>query len=257
MIRLALLLLLVSLLAPTAAFADDPAQPRIELHWNTCGNQAVEPYAPTDHALLVILTGAEGDYDGIEVTIGVDGRCNPSSGGWDIPDAWRFDNAGCQAGLLRITRPASDNGCPGLVASQTLDAVTLGTQHEYYGGPGNVEADLPAILIRITSIFPLRHLTATSKYVVAKITIPMQETVANIDPNGVLCGCGSTPLKIEPIQTMLSPIPGQYVGGYRTAWVQDNYCMIAPQPTPGLNAQPCYVVPASSQSWGAVKAFYR
>ena len=75
MSRTALLLLILTFVAPRLASADDPPEPRIELHWNTCGNQAIEPYTPTDHVLLVMLAGAEGDYSGIEVTISVDGRC--------------------------------------------------------------------------------------------------------------------------------------------------------------------------------------
>jgi len=159
---------------------------------------------------------------------------------------------------MQITRPASNNGCPGLVASQTVDMVTLGTQEECFFGPDPCH-DIPALLIRVVSVFPLRHLSKTTKYVVAKISIPMEETVATTDPHGVLCGCAATPLKIEPIKAMLSPNTNPFanISGDRTAWVQDNYCVTAPQPTPGLNAQPCLFVPAQAQSWGTVKALYR
>lgn len=104
--RLPGLILLASLSLVTNA---ESATPWIELRWNSCnGSNGVEPYTPTDHVLFVVLNGAEGDYNGIQCTIGVDRRCNYWPGASAIPDAWRFDNAGCQAGLLRThDRPAT------------------------------------------------------------------------------------------------------------------------------------------------------
>src|SRR5690348_969532 len=119
------------------------AYPQVDISWTGCNaGENLVPYDASDHVATISLIGADGDFDGFDITCVVNDRC---IGLGSFPDAWRFDAAGCQAGMLRVTRPASLGGCPGLVpgGGVTYESATFGSVLEYYGGPENVTGNVP------------------------------------------------------------------------------------------------------------------
>lgn len=262
-LRIAALVLLGSLVASAAGASG------IELRWNACSspitNNNVEPWSAAQHDLVVTLTGYELDASEIDLTILVFDPC--SSDGQFIPQAWRFDAGGCQAGRLAIDRPASFDGCDGLVplAGIALESVTADELHTTIG-QHNDPVTYPSIFIHIAQGFTLRHLAASDRYVVARIRLDMSNTVAGADPAGLACGCGSAARQITVLNASLGgpegtvPIQGTGSVEERAFWADYDYCVIDKPgpPTTNWGADPaCLTTASRASSWGAIKAQYR
>ena len=96
------------------------AAPTIDLSWSGCSpvlHDRVLPPGATASDLYVIASGLPEPtkaytfklYMGSEV-----GACSPNV----VPDAWRYDNAGCE-GLALMTTSLDSKSCPTLVGSST------------------------------------------------------------------------------------------------------------------------------------------
>jgi len=254
MIRIALLLAGLALVLPR----DAVAEPKIHLSWQGCTpTQLVEPYTQTDHVLTVLLDGAEGDFSGIDVKFAVFDPC--FGGGAYVPDAWRFDAAGCRAGELAFARPAVADGCPGLIPGGgiTVNKVTTGILE------GSIFSPMAALFVQVQTAFATRHLSAGTRYVVAQVTIPMAGTLGGADPTGQLCGCAAAPRALVFASgSLLGAAQINLSEGQMAFWVQEDYCSIARTVPPGLAAADpaptsCLVTPAIPSTWGALKGSYR
>ena len=223
----------------------------------------IEPYSAADHVLTVSITGVDGDVYGVDFTIAIVDPCSPE--GQFIPQAWRFDPAGCQAGALRITRPASVDGCPGLPpgsGTPTLEAVTTEMIGGFLFPPDNSVIKSPAVLVHFAQIFPTVHFTAGQRYVAAQITFPMGQTVAGADPEGVKCGCAAAPRLLTVIKGGITTSLGDIPSGTGNAvyWVDFVGCAIAPKGPPATDTgsdPACLTTASRSTSWGAIKSQYR
>jgi hypothetical protein len=259
----------IALVALLALVAVRDGSAGVGLRWNGCSspitNLNVEPYSATQHDLIVTLSGYEMDANEIDLTIAVYDPCFGE--GEFIPQAWRFDAGGCQAGALTIDRPASFDGCDGLVplAGPTFESVTAEEIHTTIGEQ-NFPVTYRVILIRIAQTFPTRHLVASDRYVVARIRLDMSHTVAGVDPSGEACGCGSAPRQITFVHgTIVGPQGGGPISNSGLIedlafWVDTDFCIIDKPAPPGTNggADPlCMTTAARSSSWGAIKAQYR
>ena len=259
----------LGLVALFALFDARDASAGVGLRWNQCAspitNFNIEPYSATQHDLIVTLTGYEMDANQIDLTLVV---YEPCFGEGDfIPQAWRFDAGGCQAGALTIDRPVSFDGCDGLVplVGPTFESVTAQEIHASVG-QHNDPVTYRAIFIRIAQTFPLRHLVATDRYVVARIRLDMSHTVAGVDPSGNACGCGSAPRQITIWNgSIAGPQGGDQLGwsGFLedlAFWADADFCVIDKPSPPATNgaADPlCMTTAARPSSWGAIKAQYR
>lgn len=243
----------------------------VGLHWNSCSspivNFNVEPYSAGTHDLVVTLDGYELDADAIDLTLIVYDPC--SQKGKYIPQAWRFDAAGCQAGRLTVDHPASLDGCEGLVplSGFPIESVTAGA-FDTVIGQHNDPVSYPAIFIRLAQTFPRKHLTWSSRYVVARIWLDMSNTVADIDPAGGACGCGSAMRQIAFLKGTIDGPEGTVpLYGMNTGLIEDNaywadmdFCIIdkpVPPQVEGTDDPPCMTTAAHGRSWGSVKALYR
>jgi len=238
----------------------------VEMRWNRCSSPVtdynVEPYSATVHELIVTLTGVEGDAGSLDFTIAAFDPC--SSDGNYIPQAWRFDSGGCQDGALTIDRPASYDGCEGLVPlpGPSFANVTVGEIHTTIG-QHNDPVTYPAIFIRIGQTFTPRHLVASERYVVARIRLDMGNTVAGADPAGKACGCGSAPRQIGLLQGMIDGALIYNNSGMiedNAYWAGPDFCVIDRPAPPVTNwgADPaCLTTESRAKSWGAIKAQYR
>jgi len=250
-------------------FVATAASAGVELRWNGCSspvtNYNVEPYSAGQHDLVVTLTGFEMDASEIDLTILVFDPC--STDGQFIPQAWRFEAGGCQAGRLTIDRPASLDGCDGLVPLPgiALESVTADELHTTIG-QHNDPVTYPAIFIHIAQGFTPRHLVASDRYVVARIRLDMSNTVAGVDPAGIACGCGSAARQITLLNGTLGgpdggvPIYGTGVVDENAYWADFDFCVIDKPgpPTTNWGADPaCLTTATRASTWGAVKAQYR
>jgi hypothetical protein len=242
----------------------------VGLHWNGCSspitNYNVEPYSAGMHDLVVTLDGYGFDANEIDVTLIVYDPC--SSDGGFIPQAWRFDAGGCQSGRLSIDRPASLDGCEGLVplGGATIESVTAAPFNTTIG-QHNDPVTYPAIFIRIAQTFPTKQLLASNRYVLGRIRLDMANTVAGVDPAGKACGCGSAERQIAFFGgTIGGPSgSGPLQGGQgliedNAYWAGMDFCVIDKPSPPATNwgADPlCLTTSSTSRSWGAVKAHYR
>jgi len=258
----AFLFAMLHLCAARPAGAGDNAT----LRWSGCSSEpelnAIEPYTAGPHVLTVTIDGGYGPiaWSAFEATIVVIDRC--SSDGQFIPQAWRFDAGGCNAGAMQVARPASYDGCPGLGATTTLDVATT-TVREEAVGRDNFLIHYPALEIRIRQEFPRVWLQA-SRYVAAQITFDMSNTVAGTDPAGIACGCASVPREIALVSARLIGDDGPMdlsVQNYSPVyWADGAGCVIdAPKvPTADWGADPaCLTTAAHARTWGAIKASYR
>jgi hypothetical protein len=252
--------LLALLLFPTPAAAD------FLISWGDCdlANGGNRNWSATDHVLTVYVTNVEGDFDAVDFTLAIDGRCEPTA--QFIPQAWRFDPAGCQAGMLRIERPRTVTGCPSLapgLGAVSFETVSTGFILQSAGMHPDVW-EVPAMLVRGAHTFPLTHLQASQNYVVAKIHFDMSSTVAGADPAGKLCGCGSTPIGLQIMKARLDGPLGYHEGngGDYVAWNNYVRCIVDGRIGRETHAAPeadpsCLTTAALPATWGRVKASYR
>ena len=252
---------LIALLTPTGASGG------VGLRWNGCASALsnVEPYSAGVHDLIVTLSGYDGDVNEVDLTLIVFDGC--SQEGQYIPEAWRFDAGGCQAGALTIDRPASLDGCDGLVPipGATIETVTAADYHTTVG-QGNYPVVYPSIFIRVAQAFPTRKLVASERYVVARIRLDMSHTVAGVDPTGDACGCGTTPRRITLFNGTIGGPTGTsqvYPSGLledEAFWHSLAFCIID-KPSPPLtnrgDVPACLTTEARASTWGAIKAQYR
>jgi hypothetical protein len=257
---LALCALLATLLAPTPATAD------FFVSWDGCEPDfgSNRDWSATDHVLTVFVKNVQGDFNAVDFVLAVDGRCAATS--QFIPEAWRFDPDGCQAGMLRVERPSGDEACPGLTPGLGgVELTTVSPGFVYPGTgmhPGVIE--VPAILIRVAHSFPLTNLEASKSYVVAKIRFDMSSTVAGADPSGKLCGCGSTPIGLQVVTGNLEgPFGPLTVYGENWAGWNDYFlCIVGLRTGWKTSAAPagdpsCLTTAVQPSTWGQLKASYR
>jgi len=255
-----------ALLAMLALCAAGEAGAGVELRWNRCSSPVtdynVEPYSAGVHDLIVTLSGVDMDASELDFTIAAYDPC--SSDGNYIPQAWRFDAAGCQAGALTIDRPASFDGCDGLIPlpGPSIESVTAGEIHATIGQHYD-PVTYPAIFVRIAQKFATRHLVATERYLVARIRLDMGNTVAGVDPAGKACGCGSAPRQIGLLEGTIDGFPFYNNSGNiedNAYWAGMDFCVIDRPAPPATNwgADPaCLTTAAHPRTWGAIKASYR
>jgi len=105
----------LTLAALALAAATAGAGPTLSLSWTDCSNPAPNRNLAdgSTATVLATATGFTGAVQGIEIKVRVR---NPNYA--NLPLAWRFDDAGCQAGKFQSPSQAGGPGCP-LVATPT------------------------------------------------------------------------------------------------------------------------------------------
>ncbi len=226
----------------------------------------IESYSTADHVLTVSIDGISVQANGIDITLAIFNRCFGE--GDFIPQAWRFDPAGCQSGALRVEHPASFGGCAGLPPGPNdpmLELVSVSNVTEYVGREGFPHT-YPVVYVRVAHTFPTTVLLEGQRYVVARIHFDMSNTVAGADPTGQACGCGSTGREIQVVNASLGTITEPY--GLRQSyanqafWSEGVGCVIDAPKFPAGDAAAasdpaCLTTAAAPRSWGALKAQYR
>jgi hypothetical protein len=256
----ALLALTLLLFAPSPAFA------QVHTAWGDCNatDPSNENWSAGDHVLTIYVTGVGGDFQGGSFRLVVADRCYQE--GRYLPQAWRFDAAGCQAGMLRVEYPASATGCATLgPRGVSFESVTAEIEREFLTPRDTLQ--YPALVVRAGGTFQPTHLDPSGSYVLARIHFDMTNTVADADPAGVLCGCGASPRGLWVTNATLTTTDGYDMPLYTVnvaSWNMYFPCIIDPFARKGafavatLAADPsCMTTAAHARSWGGVKAMYR
>ena len=163
--------------------------------------------------------------------------------GPDVPDAWRFDNDGCQAGGLQVLHSGVSPACPAFQGGQPLGLNLF----RHIPGPGNVELD-------IANTYDNFSPGVGQRYTMWQVRFDHTYSTAGAGDGSSSCGFASYALcfRIADDDTrapeFLLSDGTKVSGGIERDWVtwQD--------PT---NASNCPLIQAQESTWGRVKGMYR
>jgi hypothetical protein len=230
--RLAWSLVVASFLAGSSVHA----QPHAWLNWDACStpfsNLTKFFSGPTVVHEVVSASGFSGTVTGyvLKLVVQSDNLYNfPSN---PLPDAWRFDGAGCQTGHLSITPDGA--GCGALAptgATTFMSAGLVGQQ----------------LLITYSVTFP-PYTPAATNFVLADLAFDHAQSAAGTPPSG--CG-GAERQACFTIQS------ASWLDVYLTAHPIsfETFSGLEWQPSPGLGC--LGDLPVHNSSWGTLKTLYR
>jgi hypothetical protein len=225
------------------------------LSWGPCDPQVEDrAYTGPGKSLLVeSMFGVSAPNVGSDTQIRIT-HVGLSRGPEPLRDAWRFDDAGCQAGRLTWNNNALYKACPAMKGANSSASVVY-----------SIDTDGSAIL-RLMSSYDAFTPLPTTRYTVWQLTFDFSLTSAGpTPPNHSTCGgaelCeglsfdfarvrasdGRT-LSLEPCDT-----PDIYAQCAEATW--DGGC-VPPDyyPPPGACEHP---VATQVETWGRLKALYR
>ena len=218
----------------------------VRLSWNTC-----DPWirsncfaGPGKYRLVLSATGIGTPNVATDCNIRIQ-PINPGS----VPDAWRFDDQGCQTGSrLGLSTDALDSSCPALKGPEVQEITG------YFVNPVNGTADL-RLVVFYNSVAP----NPATRYTLWTILFDhSHSTDGPSPPDHSLCGDVDECLFFTLSQAILLPDlehPVNFAGcdvpwpGFSPAatW---GFC-------PPFGSGNCVPVPTTSQTWGRVRATYR
>ena len=215
-----------------AAYAQ--TAPGLCLSWNSCPVQVPDQLfvGPQVYKLLVIGKGLAGSYNGHRSRIHID----PGPGNM-IPDAWDFDDAGCQASLVAYGFNKFST-CPAFQGAAALSITKFITD------PGKLGA-----ICDVSNAFNSFPSDGSKTYAMATISFDHSGSYAggvNPDPSLYTCGHAEVGSFFDVFaELLLSDGSSQQAGlapnCQRATWQGG--------PIPPVAAQP--------STWGRVKGLYR
>lgn len=248
---LAVSLLLIQTIAPQAV-----AVPYGEIRWGSCTGASYR-YDPssTSETAAVTVSGITGKIREIAFTIRI------WAGGSQVSDAWRYDENGCEAGLLRFTQPRL-GPCPVMTGANRVEA----SQVEYIAFDGDWTKGTE--FIRYQALFDPMTATSSTTYTLALVQFDHPDAALGATQGASQCGCLERPLCIslwdvrykddsyvehtvltlsgihwnDPANTLACPIGPDLCTG-PCPWEGDTLCVAS--------------TPAMHRSWGNLKAGYR
>jgi hypothetical protein len=107
-----------------------PASAGIEASWNACApivSDRVLPSGATTSRLYFSVTGLTGTVKGFDIRFSYGSQFAGDCGALHPPDAWRFDDAGCEglANLVQFKTTSTDPACPQLTGPVGLDLTKI------------------------------------------------------------------------------------------------------------------------------------
>jgi hypothetical protein len=238
------------------------AVPSASIRWGSCpAFQGVNRYDPTSTSQTITVTGTgfSGTIRNIRCTIRI------WAGGSQVPDAWRFDPAGCQGGRLALSQSASAT-CPALRGTHAVEFSRV----DYLAyQPGGWVVAYESIHYGVA--FDPIVADPTTTYTIARLDIDHSNAILGGERLAGSCNCLERPLCIslftvdyedgagvdhrvswnieaihwnDPANILACP-SGPDLCTPECVWGSDTTC-VASDPTP-----------AAWHSWGRVKAGYR
>ena len=236
---LALLFLTVAGLAYSDhSLAQQTTQATLRLSWNSCTPQRPDTAfgGPLSYRLVVSAADLRPGYlyddnFGTDITLAI----APADGG-TVPDAWRFDEAGCQTPIYYDCQARALNPeCPAMAGPRPLK-LTLYT----YDPTSRICS------LRLAITYDPFSPEAGRRYTLWQVWFDMQYVAEGPGVPGEICGGAERQVRISFVDAMLAPVNG-YPSYFKPTPNDRGYLLWNKEP-PVLTA---------SITWGRVKGLYR
>ena len=241
--------LLFAAIAGLLAISSVEADPVLRLTWDRCSGPLNRSRLSGPIATVVVTAvGFNQPVTGVDVQIGL------WSGYAELPPAWRYDASGCAAGGFRNSETAAGPTCPFLSAGH------LGTvsRIEYANGRASFQYANTHDAITVSP---------AALYTIAKFEFDQSASGVGVQPDS--CGCSEQPICIHLVHASWFGADGiahpfvvqqEFVlwedpGGSLGCPIGCDLCDVVPPPPPNPCSSP--PTPATSHSWGSLKASYR
>jgi len=217
----------------------------VSLTWDGCTGPLTKSVAPgSAPELYVSLIGQSEVLASYGFNLLISRDCSDPNhpGGAPVPDAWRFDPAGCQGGLLQIDAAVS----PAIAGCANLGAVTVVplARYDYVDATGGAVFHFTREFASGSFVSP----DPTRRYLVARLRFLQEFGV--VGPSGPdACGGLETPLCIQLVDTKY------FTGEVEGDWSRANACVSVNDPNlaSGCDAS----TPVRATTWGAIRGQYR
>lgn len=214
------------------------------LSWNTCDPWVLNQnfVSPGQYRLVESVYGLGTPNVGTDTQIQIWWHTSPY-----IPDAWRFDDGGCQSGRMTVSNANFSKSCPAMKGTNTQ-------VNAYYVVDPNGRATI-RLAIAYDPVAPI----ATGRYALWQVTFDhslsaVGPTPADQSSCGYADACGLMSFDFVRVFTTTGQVlslPGCDVPCFDAAWNATGYCADWP---PYFQ---CFPVPTQAQTWGRVRATYR
>ena len=183
---------LLALLLTAAAALPVPgellAQPVARLAWDHCaglpGASTAKAFSgPAVYRQVVSASGLAGPVRGFQVTLRL-----RSAGG--VPDAWRLDAAGCQAGRVAVATAAASKACPSLAG---LSSIQTTITHDAASG---------SIDLRLSTTFATVEAGAGTNYTLFRLDHDLGAATAGPTVPGASCGGADQPVCFSIVEAL-------------------------------------------------------
>ncbi|MEO6461965.1 MAG: hypothetical protein ABIP29_02730 [Candidatus Eisenbacteria bacterium] len=197
------LLLVIGVVVPAGRAG---AQPAAHLFWEGCtGTAAALPAksfaGPATYRQVVSGTGFTGTVRGYEIVL----RARSPGG---IPDAWRLDAGGCQAGRVTIMTASSSKACPSLGALASVTSTIT-----YDAASGSID-------LRLTSSFSPFTASSSATYSLFRIDYDLTAATDAGTAAGDSCGGAGAPVCFALIDARWIDGRGAAVGSGRAVRIR-------------------------------------
>jgi len=241
---LVLLVVCVACLAVAGTATARDSNGTIRLSWDGCDPQVVDKVFTTASIYKLVLSGdnftpgaTEDNNIGSDFTVDVRPTVAVTS---PMPDAWRFDDNGCQTGSqLGLSSAAFSKTCPTMTGGAPLPITQYGVDQ---GNP--VYASI-RLAIAYNEVSPL----AGTRYTFWQVNFDHTYSVVGATTPGVDCGNAADKLCIG----MSAAIIGTVRGDAAKLQVKPGDVNYVTWNTPAT----CDGVPSQPATWGKVKSLYR
>ncbi len=227
---------------PIALLAFPPSvggKPTYRLSWDGCDYRDQRSWeGPQLYRAIFSVTGLDSAIGGYWFTIAVHSHSvTPFCGTLPFPDAWRFDDEGCQSSRLQQLSSAADPACPSLVGDNESPV--------YHAG---FDSAFAYLTIDVLNSFDPVMTTPGAHYTLTQLLFDMTSAVPGAIEPGSTCGGADAPIcfsvnravVIYPFLASESPnlVPSTIGWDFDPEW--------------------CYYCPQTeSATWGRVKSLYR
>jgi hypothetical protein len=238
-----LLVVLMVACATRAGAGEEGFAPEATVLWNSCvqaDSSLSEEFAgPGVYRQVVVARGLTQPFVGVivelEMVTSLAGGCSPYP---PFPDAWRFDDGGCQGGYRRIWPQGFGAACPGLAATNRADLSLVDFGTTSYGREG--------LTVFAFSSFDVFYPNPATSYVLMQIGYNHRNS--EVGPSGQGCGGIETAMCFKVRRVDIIPASGD------PRSCGEDRC-ITWQTTPGCACG--YCSPVLRATWGRIKAVYR
>ena len=218
----------------------------VTLSWDGCTGPVTKTVLPGSQAtLFASVIGHSEAHQGYHVRLVVGTSC-AAPGAASFPDAWRFEDGGCQpAGAFRIDdlAPAEVAAtCPSFRPS-SLPALIV-KRYSFDAATGRATIDLASVYQDGVAV-----VNPGQRYFLGRFVFDQGHGIVGPSSAG-FCGGLETPLCIQPTDLLWLNASGDAI-----SWLTDTACLTVNDPghTVGCNNP----TPARATTWGAIRGQYR